>query len=340
MAIIDKPSDYFNTKLYTGNGSTQSITGVGFQPDWVWIKERNNAASHKLYDIVRGATEVLESDGSYGEGTDVNGLTAFDSNGFSLGSSGSNNGSGDTYASWNWKAGGTASSNTDGSITSNVSANTTSGFSIIEYTGTGSTGTIAHGLNSAPELVILRNREVASNWWVWGELLGNNQIMELDTTSAKYNPNGNYHNDTMPTSSVISIGSDGQVSGSGQSHICYAFHSVKSFSKIGSYIGNGNADGTFVYTGFKPAFVINKRTDSTSGWDLFDNKRLGYNVANRLLAPNTSDQEATSDKIDLLSNGFKMGTTTGGNYSGASYIYMAFASEPFTTSTGIPCTAR
>ena len=303
-------------------------------------KERNNAASHKLYDIVRGATEVLESDGSYGEGTDVNGLTAFDSNGFSLGSSGSNNGSGDTYASWNWKAGGTASSNTDGSITSNVSANTTSGFSIIEYTGTGSTGTIAHGLNSAPELVILRNREVASNWWVWGELLGNNQIMELDTTSAKYNPNGNYHNDTMPTSSVISIGSDGQVSGSGQSHICYAFHSVKSFSKIGSYIGNGNADGTFVYTGFKPAFVINKRTDSTSGWDLFDNKRLGYNVANRLLAPNTSDQEATSDKIDLLSNGFKMRTTTGGNYSGASYIYMAFASEPFTTSTGIPCTAR
>jgi len=225
-------------------------------------------------------------------------------------------------------------------VTSSVSANTTAGFSIITYTGTGSVGTIGHGLNSAPELVILRNRAVTSSWWTWGELIGNVNILELQSTAAKNNPNGNYHNDTMPTSSVISFGSDGQVSGSGQSHICYAFHSVKGYSKIGSYTGNGNADGPFIHTGFRPAFIINKRTDSTSGWDIFDNKRLGYNVANRLLGANSNGAESTTDKLDILSNGFKMRTTSGGNYSGATYIYMAFAESPFVNSNGIPNNAR
>ncbi len=348
---IDKPTDYFNTVLYTGDGtSPRSITGVGFQPDWNWSKSRSSADyDHLLADSVRGTSAYyLKSNSTGGEtGNPAAGyLSSFDSDGYTLTSGASNNtnynASSVTYVSWNWLAGGTASSNTDGSITSSVSANTTAGFSIVSYDGNSTAGaTVGHGLNSAPELVILRNRDVASSWWVWGELLGNVNIMELQSTSAAYNPNGNYHNDTMPTSSVISIGSDGQVSGSGQSHICYAFHSVKGYSKIGSYTGNGSTDGPFIYTGFKPAFVLQKNTSVTQGWQLQDNKREGYNGDNDLLQPHSNAAESGVNRIDILSNGFKVITTDAGqNSSGQTYIYMCFAESPFTTSTGIPTTAR
>ena len=333
---IDKPSDYFNTKLYTGNGSTQSINGIGFQPDWVWIKERNNAASHKLYDIVRGATEVLESDGVGGEGTDVNGLTAFDSDGFSLGSSGSNNGSGDTYASWNWKAGGTASSNTDGSITSSVSANQDAGFSIVSYTGTGSTATVGHGLGVAPSFLIYKNRATTDSWNIQHDGLTSYDYY------VRFNSTGAQNNDidvgaASPTSTVVTVGSHAQQNGSGNAMILYTFAEKQGYSKFGSYVGNSNADGAFVYLGFSPSFVMTKRTDSTSGWHMQDNKRDGFNYNNHRLFADSSNAEETTVRMDLLSNGFKY-RDGDGNYG--TNIYMAFAENPFVTSTGVPATAR
>ena len=343
---LDDPTLYFNTKIYTGNNSSQTITGVGFQPDWVWFKSRTTTDSHYLVDSVRGNTKYIRSQTNTAEETNSTAVTSFNSDGYALGSAGNVNDNAN-YVSWNWKAGGSASSNSDGSVTSSVSANTTAGFSIITYTGTGSVGTIGHGLNSAPELVILRNREVASSWWTWGELLGNVNILELQSTAAINNPNGNYHNDTMPTSSVISFGSDGQVSGSGQSHICYAFHSVKGYSKIGSYTGNGNADGTFVYTGFKPAFVLLKNADEVEQWWIFDNKRNAYdgNFRYYSLNPNSSSAEGTTsgdnNHIDFYSNGFKLRTTAQQlNGTSDNFIYMAFAESPFVNSKGVPNNAE
>ncbi len=341
MAIIDKPSDYFNTKLYTGNGGTQSITGVGFQPDWVWIKERNNAASHKLYDIVRGATEVLESDGSYGEGTDVNGLTAFDSDGFSLGSSISNNGSGDTYASWNWLAGGTASSNTDGSITSSVSANQDAGFSIVSYTGTGANATVGHGLGSAPAWILFKDRSTTKDWFVYHQSISPATGGKLNLT---VNPGADfsYFQNTAPTSSVFSIGSANTVNPSSNEMIAYCFAEKQGYSKFGSYEGNNTTNNAFIYTGFKPAWVMVKNVDASYGWQILDNKRNTYNPADDSLFANLNNAEdvTTGDDIDFLSNGFKVregGNSVGDNYT---YIYMAFAENPFVTSTGVPATAR
>ena len=342
MAQIDKPNTQFNTVLYTGNGSTQSITGVNFQPDFVWLKERNNVASHKLYDIVRGATEVLESDGTYAEGTDVNGLTAFNSDGFSLGSSGSNNGSGDTYASWNWKAGGTAVSNTDGSITSSVSANTDSGFSICTYTGTGVSETIGHGLGAVPNVIIVKGRsgpDAVDGWYIYHSSVGNTKFLELNSTGASTTNSGLWDN-TTPTSITFSTT---YLSKASTNYVAYCFAEKKGFSKFGSYVGNGNADGTFVYTGFKSAFVMVKRTDAVEDWVIYDSKRNTYNLANLLLYPNlsTADTTAVTGVIDILSNGFKTrGTSPAVNASGGSYIYMAFAENPLVGSNNIPTTAR
>jgi hypothetical protein len=338
---IDRSDLYFNTKLYTGNGSTQSINGIGFQPDWVWIKERNNVADHKLYDAVRGATKVLESSNTGAEGTDVNGLTAFDSDGFSLGSSGSNNGSGDTYASWNWKAGGTASSNTDGSITSTVSANTTSGFSIVSYTGTGANATVGHGLGVAPAMIITKDRDSGGSgyWGVYHQSLGNTKALFLNVTNAA-GTNIAYWNNTSPTTSVFSLGDGSTSNVSSENHIAYCFAEKKGFSKFGSYTGNGSTgDGTFVYTGFKPAWLMIKRTDTGDNWPIEDNKRNPSNLNRNFLLADTNGAEGTVDLRDFLSNGFKIRGSAQNN-SGGTFIYMAFASEPFTTSTGIPCTAR
>jgi hypothetical protein len=344
---ITKPSDYFNTKLYTGNGSTQSITGVGFQPDWTWIKGRGAATSHQLYDATRGATKRLISQNDSGEDTATNGLTAFDSDGFSLGTDGSSNGSSATYVAWNWKANGAGSANSDGTITTTAtSANTTSGFSIIKYTGNGTAGaTIGHGLNSAPDLVIGKKLSASANWDVWGDLLGSTNMMNLNTTAAKFNPGGNYHNDTMPTSTVVTLGNDNDINQNGEPYVMYCFHSVKGYSKIGSYTGNGNANGPFVYTGFKPAFILARRTGAVDNWVMYDNKRSGYNPQNDRLYPNLSAAEegTTNRMFDMLSNGFKARENWTTINSGAStYLYMAFAENPLVAnvSGGIPATAR
>ena len=336
---IDKPTDYFNTKLYTGTGSAQSITGVGFQPDWIWIKQRSGTTHHKTSDAVRGATKALKPNNSDEEGTDGQGITSFDSDGFSLGTGGDYNGSSNTQVAWNWLAGGSASSNSNGSITSSVSANTTAGFSIVSYTGTGSNATVGHGLGVAPKMIFFKNRSGANNWNTYQESLGAGQRMRLNTTGASESSTG-FMNNTSPTSSVFTVGTSSDTNISTNNYIAYCFAEKKGYSKFGKYTGNESTDGTFVYTGFKPAFVMAKPSSQTGSWSITDNKRLGYNGDNKRLYPNLTLAEE-SQAYDLFSNGFKATTTSGNNNaSGQTYIYMAFAEAPFVTSTGIPTTAR
>jgi hypothetical protein len=337
---IDKPEDYFNTKLYTGNGSTQSITGVGFQPDWIWIKRRDVSANHQIEDSVRGIGRHLHSNTSDVEAIDSTTITSLDSDGYTLGSNASVNGSTNTFVGWNWLAGGTASSNTDGSITSNVSANTTSGFSIVSYTGTGSVATVGHLLGAVPKIIFFKDRETSVDWGVYAEAIGNGNELYLSTNDSAGANSGAFNN-TSPTSSVFTIGTSSRYNPSSKDVIAYCFAEKKGFSKFGSYTGNGYGSGAFVYTGFKPAFVIVKATSRTGVWGMHDNKRLGYNPDNKPLYAEQSIIEDSSNNIDLLSNGFKIRTNSGSyNEAGANYIYMAFASNPFVTSTGIPTTAR
>ena len=343
---IDLPTEYFNTKLYTGTGATNSLTGVGFQPDWVWIKKRSVDDSHSLYDVVRGTTKSLRTNGTDAEQTRATTLTSFDADGFTLSTNNEVNASGATFVAWNWKANGTGVSNTQGSITSTLSANTTAGFSIVSYTGNGSSGaTVGHGLGVAPKMTIIKQRNSANGWNVWH--YGNNagdpdSFGELNSTAAWYqNQGASGPYTTQPTSSLLTLTDYGQVNGNTNTYIAYCFAEIKGYSKFGSYTGNGNADGTFVYTGFKPAFVLQKNTTAVQGWQLQDNKRLGYNPDNYLLQPHTDQSESALQRIDILSNGFKVRTTDAGqNSSGVVYIYMCFAESPFTTSTGIPTTAR
>jgi len=340
MAQINKPNLYFNTKLYTGNGSTQSITGVGFQPDWVWIKERDDTSNHNLYDSVRGVENYIYSNETTAELSGTNSLTAFDSDGFSVGSGTFINQSGQGYVSWNWLASNTTASNTDGSITSTVSANTTSGFSIATYTGNNTNAqTIGHGLGVAPKVYIIKRRDSTSAWGMYHGSLGANKYLQLESTNAEATDTGIWNN-TAPTSSVLSIGNAGYFNNvSGGTYVCYAFAEVKGFSKFGSYVGNGSTDGTFVYTGFKPAFVMGKATSGNENWFMNDNKRLGYNDKNYRLYPNLSNNEATDINMDIFSNGFKLNSINGNsNGSGITYIYMAFAEEPLVGDN--PATAR
>ncbi len=340
---INKHTDYFNTKVYTGTGSTNAQTGVGFQPDYVWIKSRSQAVNHYGFDSVRGATKGLSQNITNAESTrDSTWFNSFDSDGFTIGSEANINNNSSTYASWNWLANNTSgSSNTDGSITSTVSANTTSGFSIVSYTGTGANATVGHGLGVAPSFVIIKDRDNAISWVVSGDNIGWNKNMYLNDTSAIQT--ANHFQDTAPTSSLMYLSTDAAVNGSSRNYIMYCFAEKKGFSKFGSYTGNGNADGTFVYTGFKPAFVMVKQTNTTRYWSTFDNKRDGFNPTNRPLFPNASDQESDSINYyhDILSNGFKWRTnTTVMNESGGTYVYMAFAENPIVGSNNIPATAR
>jgi hypothetical protein len=340
MAQINKPSSYFNTVLYTGNGSTQSITGVGFQPDFTWIKDRTNAYGHDLYDVIRGATNRIQSNDTGAESS-ASGLTSFDSDGFSLGSYVGDNSNTANYVSWNWLAGGTASSNTDGSITSSVSANTTSGFSIVSYSGNSSSATVGHGLGIAPKMIIIKHRNDVDDWTCYHASLGSSQRIQLNSTGAASSLS--WGGD--PTSSVFYLlgGGATAVNVTGGTYIAYCFAEKKGFSKYGSYTGNGSADGTFVYTGFKPAWVMIK-ISSTSGasWYISDNKRNTYNVVNGRLLANIASVESTSVNIcDFTSNGFKIRTNDGGwNTSGATYIYMCFAENPLVGTNNIPATAR
>ena len=341
FSTIIKPSDYFNTKLYTGNVSTNAITGVGFQPDITWLKERDGTQDHYLYDAVRGVQNYLTPNLTTQEQTNVTSLTAFNSDGFTLGSNTATNANNGLFASWNWKANGSGATNTAGSInTTYTSANTTSGCSIITYTGNATAGaTIGHGLGIKPSMVIIKNL-AGNDWIVYTQSLTANKILYLNSTGG-FNDNNVFFNDTEPTDSLITLGSISATNGSG-GMIAYCFSDVQGYSKQGSYIGNGNANGTFNYTGFKPAFVLTKNSSSGgSNWRIFDNQRLGYNVNNATLYPNLTNAEADETSLDLLSNGFKMrGTTNDLNGSGQTYVYMAFAEEPLVSTNGNAATAR
>ena len=352
---INKGSDYFNTVLYTGDGtSSNAITGTGFQPDFVWIKGRSTAYVHLLHDVVRGQSGgeylYLKSDATSPEQVvgDGSGLLSLDTDGFTVGKVGNAtwNNSGTTYASWNWLTDNTSgSSNTDGSITSTVSANTTSGFSIVSYTGTGVAGTIGHGLSTSPSMILIKNRSTAYSWIVYHKSLGATKNLYLDLTNASDTSSIQF-NDTEPTSSFFSVGTSLATNKSSDSIIAYCFAEKKGFSKFGNYTGNNSADGPFLYTGFKPAFVLIKATNAAQWWTLLDNTRDAYNQASLGLSPNSSNSESTfnTDRgphyMDFVSNGFKIRTDNSGINGTNSFIYMAFAESPFTTSTGIPTTAR
>jgi len=340
---IDDPTIYFNTVTWTGDGSSsRNITGVGFQPDWVWGKCRNTTVSHALYDSVRGGSKLINSNATSAEGTNA-ALSAFVSDGFSVNSDSYFNGNSNTYVAWNWKAGTSFSNDASatgvGTIDSTGSINTTAGFSIISYSGTGTAGTIAHGLGSTPKMIIVKVRNFATNWPVQHGSIASTKVLYLDTTNSE--TTDSVFNDTLPTSSVFSVKTANSINASGKTYIAYCFADVKGYSKFGKYTGNGNADGTFVYTGFLPAFVLLKRTDSDNWWHIFDNKRDAFNLTDTVLYPNKNNAESTIILGDMLSNGFKLRQTDADvNLSGSPYIYMAFAESPFTNSNGVPNNAR
>jgi len=346
---IDDPSAYFQSLLYTGNSSTQSVTFDGnsdLQPDWVWTKCRSNASDHFLHDSSRGVHKNIHTNTNQTETDNSNGLTAFDSDGFSMGTVGGMNFNSQTYVGWGWKAnGGTtttndASSTGVGSIDSVYQANTTAGFSIVTYTGTGSTATVAHGLGAVPDVLMFKKRNAADNWYVYHKQLTSDYYLVLDTTGARNN-DVNIWNDTDPTSTVFSIANAG-VHADGKTMVCYAFAEKKGYSKFGRYEGNGNANGAFVYTGFSPAWImIKNRTDSGDDWHMFDSTRDATgNIASQRLKANTTDAEGSDGALDFLSNGFKLRNTSNARNSGDRFIYMAFAKSPFVSSTGTPTTAR
>ena len=342
---IDDPTIYFNTKLYTGNGGTNAITGVGFQPDWVWVKRRDSSAAHYVWDVVRGAAvQLYPASASSEDAGQTNGLSAFGSDGFTLGSDAGPNVNSGTFASWNWKAGTSftndASATGIGSIDSTGSVNQDAGFSICSYTGTGSTGTIKHGLNTAPAMIIVKNRSASQNWVVYHQSLGNTKAIFLSTTGAA-STGSDWFNNTSPTSTVFSVGTYDAIVGNGHNLIAYCFAEKQGYSKFGSYTGNGSTDGTFSFTGFKVGWLMVKRTDSANSWIIMDNKRTTFNPMGEELKAEVSDAGNVATRWDQLSNGFKLRNAGGAvNASGGTYIYMAFAENPFVTSGGVPATAR
>ena len=349
---VNKSTDYFNTFAYAGTGSTNTKTGVGFKPDWIWVKNRSDSEDHLLMDVLRtfASGKGLRSNGTDeegGVGTSARGWVVATSDGFTTNSGSSNsnlvNDSGNNYVAWNWKANGLGSSNTDGSInTTYTSANTTSGFSIIQYTGNATAGaTIGHGLGKVPKMIIFRRYAQAENWGVYFSALGNTKSLNLNLTGAEAT-DANFLNSTTPTSSLITLGTS-VLSNASNPMIAYAFAEIPGFSKFGLYEGNGNFNGPFVYTGFKPSFIMVKAKGQTESWYINDNKRPGYNTNNYYLNPNTNSAEGTSTTLatGLLSNGFKpFNTDTSMNTSGQGYVYMAFAENPLVSTNGNAATAR
>ena len=339
---INKSSDYFSTNLYTGNGGNQTITGVGHQPDWVWFKSRDAGNSHALVDIVRGTTKVLYADTSSAQQT-ISAQT-FNSDGFALvQDSGANsiNSNGSTKVAWSWKAGaGQGSSNTDGSInTTYTSVNTTAGFSICQWEGTGANATIGHGLGAVPKVMFVKNIDATNNWNVYHQGIANTHRLFLDTTQAKED-NASAWNDTSPTSSVFSVGTNTNVNQSGSIMIAYVFAEKPGFFSAGTYKGGGNADGSFVQTNFRPGLVLIKNFETTDQWQIFDSKR-GINGAMGFSYPDSAEAETATVPMDIYSNGFKFRDTSqarnGTNYD---FIYMAWAEAPIVGSNNVPANAR
>jgi hypothetical protein len=329
-------STAMDVALYTGNGSTQTISGLNFSPDFVWVKARNVGYSHRLWDVVRGATKGLLSDGTSAEFTEVNGLTSFNSDGFSVGTSLSE--SAKTYVAWTWDAGSSTVTNPDGSITSQVRANASAGFSVVTYTGNGTGGaTFGHGLGVAPEMLILKTRGVADDWRVYHKQLdasapANYYLMLQSDNGRSGNQGTSFMNSTAPSSTLVTLGPDSAINGNGRTMVCYAFAPVAGYSSFGSYVGNGvQPEGPFIYTGFKPAFLMIKSSSAgLDGWFIMDNKRPSYNLVNKYLYANTSGSESDANICDFCANGFKIRYNYAGiNQNGATYIYAAFAESPF-----------
>jgi hypothetical protein len=345
---IDNPELHFQVKTYSGNGSADhAITLDGeedMQPDLVWQKRRNDTNYHVLYDSVRGATKYVYANTTGAENTNANGLTAFNSNGFTLGNDGDANHSSGTHVAWCWKANGSGSSNTDGTInTTKTSANTTSGFSINTFEGTGAIATVGHGLGAAPTVLIVKKTSQGANWGIGSVHIDNWTDYLVFGTGAKED-DANFWNDTAPTSTVFSIGSSGNINTDDEDHVAYCFTPIQGFSKFGTFEGNANAAGPFVYCGFRPAFVMIKDIDNSgNSWLISDNKRNPFNVADdRLFADldNAENQPSDSGGIDFVSNGFKVRTNDGSTNASGTRIFMAFAEQPFVNSNGVPCNAR
>jgi len=351
FTTINKGSSYFNTVLYTGTGSARTITGVGFQPDWVWVKDRTSSNYHYLYDVVRGNNLNLFTNDTSAEvnittGQNGGGIGSQASDGFTIvaGNVNTNNVNTNTnlYASWNWLANGAGVSNTSGSITSTVSANTTAGFSVVGYTGNGTGGaTFGHGLGVTPKMFIIKQRTDANAWVIYHASVDvtGDYTLRFDS-GAKTNGNDT-NNDTAPTSSLITLGASSLTNQNTSTYIAYCFADVKGYSKFGSYTSNANADGPFVYCGFKPAFVLLKNSQSGgTGWWMWTGKIPEYNVINKRLNAESASSESTANMVDFTSNGFKIRSTGDSNYLSDKNIFMAFAENPFVLTDGTPVTAR
>ena len=344
-STIPKGSLYMDTKLYTGNNSSlNTISGIPFAPDLIWIKARGAATDHVLFDKVRGVYKSLSSNDDTVENNNPNQLQTFTSDGWTMGDLNTSNAA-TTFASWNWKANGAGSANTDGDIASTVSVNSTAGFSICSWTGNGNSGqSVGHGLGLVPKIMFVKNLNSAQVWRVYVLSLGSDNGMILNTTSTAGVDSSLWNNSTA-SSSIFYLGSSSSTNGNGNSMIAYIFSDIKGFSKMGSYVGNGNADGTFIYTGFKPAFVITKGTANISSWSMTDSTISTFNDGSlEFLKANEADAESSRSNYDILSNGFKMRTTDADyNGSGNNYIYMAFAENPLVANSGtdgVPATAR
>ena len=348
---LDNPELYLQTKLYTGNGSTQSITLDGsedMQPDFVWIKQRNAGSTyHWLADVIRGVTKYLSSNVNSVEATETTQITSFDSDGFSLGNKTNTNDNSDTYVAWNWKAG-TAFSNDAsatgiGSIDSSGSINTTAGFSIISWTGTGSAGTVAHGLGVQPQIVFVKNRSDTASWNVYTVIGGGGKGLFLNEQNG-FDSDSSYFNNGTASTTTFPVGTANTANGSSDNMIAYCFANVKGYSKIFQYEGNSNSDGTFVYLGFRPAWLMVKPVDASDNWVMFDNKR--HNAKNSSTSPffnyaNKDFAETTDTKlIDLTSNGFKIRSSGNTVNRSSTFVGMAFAESPFVNSSGVPNNGR
>jgi hypothetical protein len=327
---------YFDVSLWTGTGVAQNITNSGsMQPDWVWTKTRSQANDHFLFDALRGVNNYLRTNSTGAEATVAGNLTAFNSNGFTVGTNNDVNASGRTFVGWQWRASNaTAVTNTAGSITSTVSANTTAGFSIVTYTGNNTLSTVGHGLGVGPKFIIVKTRSGTDGWIVYHASLGVQYYTFLNTTDASYNNLSNYWSSTAPSSTTFGINAYGGVNTNAATYVAYCFAEVAGYSAFGSYTGNGSTDGPFIYTGFRPRFIIIRRTDLANWWEMFDTSRNPSNVVDKFFGAQTADAEYTgsspNDLIDFNSNGFKIRSSNNApNASGGNFIYMAFAETPF-----------
>ncbi|BAQ91547.1 hypothetical protein [uncultured Mediterranean phage uvMED] len=343
MAYISfQPHDYFDTKLYTGTGNALNVTGLGFQPDWTFIYNYGGTYASALYDAVRGVTKHIESTGNSAEQTVANTLTSFNSDGFTLGADTNsyvNRGSSpNTYASWNWKANGSGSSNTDGSVSATVSASATSGFSIVKYTNpsSGSPFTVGHGLGRPPKMIIVKNLSASQTWGVWHTGIGFGKYLRLDSYTAEASAN------LVTATSNTTFSTYQDHHSTGNELIAYCFADINGYQKASSFVGTGNTNGAFCYTGFLPKFVLYKKTTgSNSNWQLWDSARDPHNEAISAIHPDASAVPSTDEGIDILSNGFKIkGDQAHTNESGVTFIYYAVADVPLVSSNGVPATAR